>query len=73
MGALFSVLLIGLLAFYGGMELILLLQSGNSIITTNEVDSYYDSFYEFKLDKGNSGIQIAFGLTAYDGNFESLY
>ena len=36
-----------------------------------EVDSYFNDTYEFELDK-LPGIQIAFGLTAYDGNYEML-
>ena len=60
-----------LLICYGSLEMITLWTNANSTITTNEVDSYFDAFYEFSLDK-KPGLQIAFGLTAYDGNYEPI-
>ena len=60
-----------LLIFYGGMELLTLRTNGNSTITTYQIDSYFDSYYEFQLDK-LPGLQIAFGLTAYDNNYEAI-
>ena len=50
-GAFFSSVMMLLLICYGGLELITLWTNANSTITTNEVDSYFDGFYEFNLDK----------------------
>ena len=44
---------------------------GNSDVFLLEVDSYFNDTYEFALDK-LPGLQVAFGLTAYDGNYEML-
>ena len=70
-GGFFSSVMLLMLLFYGGMELLTLMTNGNSTITTNIVDSYFDGYYEFNLDK-KPGLQIAFGLTAYDSNYEPL-
>ena len=40
-----------MLISYGGLEFITLMTNANSTITTNEVDSYFDGYYEFDLDK----------------------
>ena len=48
-----------------------LFQYSNSIITVNEIDSFYPETYSFDLDK-KKALQIAFGLTYYDDNFEML-
>ena len=40
-----------MLFVYGGLEFITLMTNGNSTITTNEVDSYFDGYYSFDLDK----------------------
>ena len=50
-GAFFSSVMMLLLFTYGGLELITLWTNANSTITTNEVDSFFDGFYEFDLDK----------------------
>ena len=44
-----------------------LVQFSNSIITVNEIDSFYNEEYSFDLDIDKS-LQIAFGITYYDGN-----
>lgn len=43
----------------------------NSDVFLVEVDSYFDDTYEFESDK-LPGLQIAFGLTAYDSNYNLL-
>ena len=43
----------------------------NSDVFLVEVDSYFDDTYEFESDK-QPGLQIAFGLTAYDSNYNML-
>ena len=43
----------------------------NSDITFHEEDSYYDASYEFVGDKFY-GLQVAFAITAYDGNYEMM-
>ena len=48
-----------------------LVQFSNSIITVNEIDSFYNEEYSFDLDIDKS-LQIAFGITYYDGNEERL-
>ena len=45
---------------------------GASTITSNFIDTHFNSTYEFDLDKGNNGLQIAFGLTYYDDNYEMI-
>ena len=64
-------ILILLLILYGGLEVFTLVQRSNTNITLNEVDSYFDNFYEFQFDKA-PGLQIAFGLTAYDANYDMI-
>ena len=53
------------------MQMMTLLQYNNSIITVNEIDSYYEQDYIFDLDL-NKHLQVAFGITYYDGNSERL-
>ena len=60
-----------ILIFYGLMEFMTLRENGNSTIMTYQIDSYFDSYYEFQLDK-LPGLQMAFGLTAYDNNYEAI-
>ena len=48
-----------------------LVDRNNTDIILNEIDSYFDNYYEFHLDKA-PGLQIAFGLTAYDSNYDML-
>ena len=48
-----------------------LLQYNNSIITVNEIDSYYTREYSFDLDI-DKDLQVAFGITYYDDNSERL-
>ena len=50
-GAFFSSIMLLMLISYGGLEFITLMTNSNSTITTNEVDSYFDGYYEFDLDK----------------------
>ena len=63
--------MITMLLFYGGLELLTLTMRNNTLHTTNEVDSFFDGDYTFHTDK-TLGLQLAFGLTAYDGNYEAL-
>ena len=48
-----------------------LLQYNNSIITVNEIDSYYTREYSFDLDI-DKNLQVAFGISYYDDNSERL-
>ena len=70
-GFAFSVLLVIVLGVYGIVQMMTLLQYNNSIITVNEIDSYYEQDYIFDLDL-NKHLQVAFGITYYDGNSERL-
>ena len=70
-GLFFTSVLFLILLSYGGLELATVKQYGNTTITVNSIDTYFDSSYEFDLDKGD-GLQIAFALTHYDDNFEML-
>ena len=56
---------------YGLVQLLTLLQYNNSIITVNIIDSALTEEYRFDLDVNNS-LQVAFGITYYDGNPEML-
>ena len=60
-----------LLIIYGSLELITLRNHGNSTITKNAIDSYFNDTYEFDIDK-KPGFQIAFGITTYDSNYEMI-
>ena len=70
-GTFFSASLIILLIFYGVMELVALVAFGDSIITAYEIDSHFTSQDIFDIDKA-PGIQVALGLTMYDGNYEPI-
>ena len=48
-----------------------LLQYNNSIITVNEIDSFYTREYSFDLDI-DKNLQVAFGISYYDDNSERL-
>ena len=67
----FSILVIIVLIVYGLVQLLTLVQHGNSIITANVIDSGLTEEYIFDLDIDKS-LQVAFGLTYYDGNLEML-
>ena len=62
---------------YGSKELIRLVTSSDSQVTFFTIDSHFPSEYEFNLDKDIQGdkasnFNIAFGLTAYDDNYEAI-
>ena len=64
-------ILIFLLLFYSSLELTNVFKFRDSLIFLVEVDSYFNETYAFELDK-LPGLQVAFGLTAFDSNYEML-
>ena len=70
-GFAFTVLLVIVLTVYGIVQMMTLLNYNNSIITVNEIDSHYNQNYTFDLDI-HKNLQVAFGITYYDGNTERL-
>ena len=70
-GTFFSMWLIFFLLLYGCLEMATVVMRSNSDVFLVEVDSYFDDTYVFESDK-LPGLQIAFGLTAYDSNYNLL-
>ena len=56
---------------YGLLNLIELSNYGKSTIRLDEIDYYYSEFDKFNLDKA-PGLNIAFGITHYDSNYEPI-
>ena len=71
-GLFVTIVLFVTIAFYGITQLVTLSLYGNTTVMNNLIDSYYDETYVFDLDKKESGLQIAFGITAYDSYQEMI-
>ena len=55
--------------FYASIQFINLIEYGDNTIMVSSRDSHFGSDFEFMT---KNGLQIAFGLTAYDGNQEPI-
>ena len=64
-----------LLISYALLQLHQLKSFGETVITSSEKESHYDFEYAFPDDIEDlyyDNFNIAFGITAYDGNFEPI-
>ena len=68
-GFVITMLAISVVIIYAGMQFIRLMQFGEPSIMVHERVSYFDDDFEFSADKG---FMIAYALTAYDDNTESI-
>ena len=57
---------------YGILNILELFNYGKSTIRLYSIDHHYSEFDVFNLDK-KPGLNIAFGITHWDGNLESIY
>ena len=55
------------IGFYASIQFINLITYGSNTIMVSSRDSHFDTEYEFGT---KDGLMIAFGLTAYDDNYE---
>lgn len=70
-GRLATILLVLLTLTYGVLNFLELRNYGNSTIRLYKFDHYYNEYDEFTLDK-KPGLNIAFGITHFDGNLEPI-
>lgn len=55
--------------FYAAIQFEKLINYGSTTIMVSSRDAYFDTDFEFTTD---DGLMIAFGLTAYDDNYEPI-
>jgi len=55
--------------FYAGIQFTKLVTYDDTSIMVSSQDSYFGTDFEFNSD---DGLMIAYGLTAYDSNYESI-
>ena len=60
-------ILVAILAFYGSMQLIHLIEFEETDVKTSSRDAYFDSDFVY-----SDHLWYAFGVTAYDSNPESI-
>ena len=74
-GALLSLLMYTLLILYGGLQLASLWKFGQTVVTLSVKDEFYsanDVFPDHIENLKYNSFSFAFGITAYDGNTESI-
>ena len=75
LGAAISMLMYCILIFYGIMQMHRLMQFGETVVTSSVRDSYYQMEQNFPDDIKDlyfDQFEIAFAITAYDGNPEPI-
>ena len=70
-GVTFSAVIVVTVLVYAGFDLVTLLGQDSSNVYENTIDLAFTEDYEFNIDK-KPGLQVAFGLTAYDDDYEML-
>ena len=68
-GVCFSIVVAIAIFFYAAIQFEKLINYGSTTIMVSSRDAYFDTDFEFTTD---DGLMIAFGLTAYDDNYEPI-
>ena len=69
MGLCFTIVVSIAIVFYASVQFVRLVSFGDNTIMVSSRDSFFPTDFEFTTD---DGLMIAFGLTAYDENYESI-
>lgn len=68
-GLCFTIFVSIAIVFYASVQFVKLVSFGDNTIMVSSRDTYFPTEFEFTSD---DGLMIAFGLTAYDENYESI-
>ena len=72
-GLIMTIVLWVILLAYASLEFLNLQNNDGTHLAEYTRLNQFDHTYEFKMDKNNRGLEIAFGFTPYDDNEEPIY
>ena len=74
LGAVFSIIVAIILAFYGSLQMQRLAIYGETVVTMSTRDSFFspEQVFPHEIELLHSEFSVAFGFSAYDGNQERI-